>query len=148
MKKAAVATIIGVLVMFLALAMCIPLAVAYLYSSYDEIPAFLQSMGISFVVGLIIFGVGRHFRTDQELRIREAFGVVAIGWTIISLLGALPFWLAGDQGIPVFLDAFFEKRREYFGPRRKTGARKMRGANWGQVSVLRDLRVHPVDVPE
>ncbi|MEE8143103.1 MAG: potassium transporter TrkG [Planctomycetota bacterium] len=101
-------SIIGLLVMFLALTLCIPLLVAYAYGSYDEIPAFYQSIGICFVVGLMAFGVGRFLRTGDELRIREAFGVVAIGWTIISLLGALPFWLAGDRGIPSFLDAFFE----------------------------------------
>lgn len=44
-------------------------------------------------------------------------------------------------GSSVFIEDFFEKRRAFFGPRRKTGARRMRGADWGGVRTLRDLKV-------
>ena len=37
---------------------------------------------------------------------REGFVTVALTWVLISLLGALPFTLAGD--IPFYVDAFFE----------------------------------------
>jgi len=40
-----------------------------------------------------------------------------------------------------FVNRFFEQRRAYFGPRRETGARRMRGADWGDLRSLRDLRV-------
>jgi hypothetical protein len=43
----------------------------------------------------------------------------------------------GSQG---FVDEFFEGQREYFGERRKSGGRKMKGADWGGLRVLRDLR--------
>jgi putative transposase len=49
-------------------------------------------------------------------------------------------------GSEEYVDGFFEERREYFGPRRKTGARKMRGADWGKVTVLRDLQERAVDM--
>jgi putative transposase len=39
-----------------------------------------------------------------------------------------------------FVDEFFEKRRSHFGRRRKTGARKMKRAEWGELRCLRDLR--------
>lgn len=39
-----------------------------------------------------------------------------------------------------FVDAFFEAKREYFGPKRKDGARKLRGGDWGALRSLRDLR--------
>ncbi|MFK5922050.1 MAG: chemotaxis protein CheW, partial [Verrucomicrobiota bacterium] len=42
----------------------------------------------------------------------------------------------GSQG---FVDEFFGGRRECFGERRKDGGRKMRGAQWGELRVLRDL---------
>lgn len=45
-------------------------------------------------------------------------------------------------GTKAFVDAFFEEKREYFGPRRKSGARKMRGGDWGELRTLRDLRKH------
>ena len=44
-------------------------------------------------------------------------------------------------GSKAFVDGFFEGRREHFGPKRRTGARKLRGAEWGELRTLRDLRV-------
>lgn len=40
-----------------------------------------------------------------------------------------------------FVNSVFEANRSRYGPNRKTGARKMRGADWGELRVLRDLRV-------
>lgn len=45
------------------------------------------------------------------------------------------------------VDGFFERRREQFGIRRESGARRMRGADWGGIRTLRDLRVDPLRVP-
>ncbi len=39
-----------------------------------------------------------------------------------------------------YVDDFFESKRECFGARRKDGGRKMRGAQWGNLRVLRDLK--------
>ncbi|MCF6313897.1 MAG: hypothetical protein L3J39_15735 [Verrucomicrobiales bacterium] len=39
-----------------------------------------------------------------------------------------------------FVDEFFEGKRDQFGGKRKDGGRKMRGAQWGELRVLRDLR--------
>ena len=40
-----------------------------------------------------------------------------------------------------FLENFFEGRKEtgLFGPTRQSGARSMRGADWGEVMAMRDL---------
>ena len=43
-----------------------------------------------------------------------------------------------------FVDEFFETRRGDFGKKRSSGARRMKGASWGGLRVLRDLRVTPV----
>jgi len=44
-----------------------------------------------------------------------------------------------------FLEEVFLQRREHFGEKRKTGARKMRGGKWGEMMAMRDLRdVHLV----
>lgn len=53
----------------------------------------------------------------------------------------------GVLGSKTFVDAFFERQREYFGPRRDSGARPLRGAQWGAIRSLRDLRVDPVSLP-
>ncbi|MCF6312964.1 MAG: hypothetical protein L3J39_10985 [Verrucomicrobiales bacterium] len=39
-----------------------------------------------------------------------------------------------------YVDEFFECKRDQFGARRKDGGRKMRGAQWGELRVLRDLK--------
>jgi putative transposase len=43
-------------------------------------------------------------------------------------------------GSRAFVDEIFERHRDRFGPKRETGARKMRGADWGALTSLRDLR--------
>ena len=47
-----------------------------------------------------------------------------------------------------FVDGFFERNREQFGPRRTSGARRLRGAEWGSIRTLRALRVDPVMPPQ
>ena len=48
-------------------------------------------------------------------------------------------------GSSAFLEEFFEQKRAYFGPRRKTGPRRMRGADWGGMRTLRDLKVDVIE---
>ncbi len=43
-------------------------------------------------------------------------------------------------GSAAFVEEVFESNRSRYGPKRKSGARKMRGAEWGDLRVLRDLR--------
>jgi putative transposase len=50
-------------------------------------------------------------------------------------------------GSQAFLEEFFESRRSSFGEARKSGARRMKGARWGGLRVLRDLRMEPVSPP-
>ncbi len=46
-------------------------------------------------------------------------------------------------GSEQFVDRYFTENRHQFGCKRKSGARKMRGANWGELRILRDLRQNP-----
>jgi len=53
-------------------------------------------------------------------------------------------------GTAGFVDAVFSREqrlRHRFGERRKTGARKMRGADWGELRVLRDLQKDVIGRP-
>lgn len=45
-------------------------------------------------------------------------------------------------GGQVYVDDFFENKREHFGKRRKDGGRKMKGVEWGNLRTLRDLRIN------
>ncbi len=40
-----------------------------------------------------------------------------------------------------YVDDFFESKRDQFGVRRQNGGRKLRGGQWGDLRVLRDLKV-------
>ena len=43
-------------------------------------------------------------------------------------------------GSAAFVDRMFERNRERFGQKRTSGSRPMRGARWGDLCVIRDLR--------
>ena len=43
-------------------------------------------------------------------------------------------------GSEAFVDEVFEEQRDRFGVKRECGARRMRGADWGELRVLRDLQ--------
>ncbi len=68
-----------------------------------------RAMGICILV-LALPGAGMffHIRTEKgtNLRLKEGFVVVALGWVFLSICGALPFFLSG--ALPNFMDALFE----------------------------------------
>jgi hypothetical protein len=43
-----------------------------------------------------------------------------------------------------FVEKVFAVNRSLFGAKRETGARAMRGADWGPLKILRDLRKDPI----
>ena len=55
---------------------------------------------------LIGFLMCRRMPEKTSLYARDGLAIVAMAWVLMSLFGALPFWLSGD--IPNFVDCFFE----------------------------------------
>ncbi|MDX1739783.1 MAG: potassium transporter TrkG, partial [Rhodothermales bacterium] len=97
-----VASTLGALVFFLGLALLLPVVVALLYG---------ESAWWSFLVTAVVATGGgaalwRGLRTDEELRVREGFAIVALAWFVLSVIGALPFVLSGV--LDSYTDAFFE----------------------------------------
>ena len=43
-------------------------------------------------------------------------------------------------GSPKYVEGVFDRFRDQFGPRRRSGARRMKGSDWEGLAVLRDLR--------
>jgi len=83
------------------------------------LPSFLLSLyyrdGDSRILGqcallLLIFGASIWFGVRSErnkhLRLKEGFIIVALGWIILSIGGALPFYFS--EYYPTFADALFE----------------------------------------
>ncbi len=72
---------------------------------------YMQGDTMSFLLSIMIlmaFGLGmRRIKTvTNDLYARDGFGIVALGWLLVSMFGALPFLLSG--AIPSVIDALFE----------------------------------------
>lgn len=100
----AIVKISGILIVILACLMLPSLLVSQIYGEADARNAFLASILPMLIVGsIIIFTVKADF---SHLKIRDGFAIVALCWTLSSLLGSFPFIISGY--IPNFFDAFFE----------------------------------------
>ena len=102
MHFARVIHVLGLLLVFLSLAMLLPLPFSYYYGEGDLL-AFVFSAAITAVAGIIAITATR---LDRDLQPREGFAIVTFGWIALSAFGSLPFLLSG--AIPSVTDAFFE----------------------------------------
>lgn len=102
MNLRAILSILGALLLFLSACMLLPAIVSLIYAEDDLIPL-LISAAIPAVLGSVLFFT---FRIDHELRVREGFALVTLGWLLFALIGAIPFIISGY--IPSYGDAFFE----------------------------------------
>lgn len=96
--------IIGVILIFLSIFMILPIIVSLIYGSEDLLPL-LKSTIISLSLGLLFFLFTRK-HSKRDLRHRDAFMIVTLGWVTMALSGALPFIFSGS--ISRFTDAVFE----------------------------------------
>ena len=96
--------IIGILLLFLGLAMIFPILWGLYEKELSFIPL-LKAMGITLCVGLFLYGFCKSPKTEYITQ-REGMAIVALSWTAVGLLGAFPFYL--DDSFVSFTDAFFE----------------------------------------
>ncbi|MFU0825131.1 TrkH family potassium uptake protein [Clostridium sp.] len=94
---------LGRLLICEGLAMIPSFIVALIYNGGNDEGAFLITIAILFIVGLV---VARIEPKRRNIYARDGFAIVAIGWLLASFFGALPFVISG--AIPSFVDAFFE----------------------------------------
>jgi trk system potassium uptake protein TrkH len=74
------------------------------YYGENDFAALLISLGIIIVAASIF--VFPNLKIDKKVEKREAYLIVASGWVVLSLFGALPFYIS--RYIPSYTDAFFE----------------------------------------
>ena len=86
-----------------AFSLILPLICAVIYHEWASSAAILLTAVGADVIGLLL-GQKKPKRTDYYAR--EGFITVALCWIIMSLVGALPFFLTG--AIPSYIDAVFE----------------------------------------
>lgn len=82
--------------------LCVPFS--FYFKEGDLIPL-LKSGGITMLVGYTAFALTRRNRS-KELKKKDGYLIVTLGWLTMSLFGTLPYTLSGS--IPDFTDAFFE----------------------------------------
>ena len=93
---------IGNLVTIEGIFMLLPFLVSVVYHE-DNGRYFIIFSALFIVIGLAI---KNFFRSNEKLYSAEGFVIVALGWIVLSILGAFPFYFSKE--IPSFIDALFE----------------------------------------
>ena len=96
-----ISRVLGLIILIYAGLMILPASIGLFYG--ESIFPFLQTILLALVPGGLLALVPPKTKTMVT---RDGFVIVGLGWIIISIIGALPFWLS--QSIPDFIDALFE----------------------------------------
>jgi trk system potassium uptake protein TrkH len=107
MQFGAVFRTFGVLFLLFSTTLAPPVVVSLIYGD-GELNHFLASFAVAAVIGLVLWLPQR--RKSYSIRTRDGFGIVALMWLCMSLLGSLPFMLGLDLS---FADALFESASGY-----------------------------------
>jgi trk system potassium uptake protein TrkH len=102
MNKSIILHIIGWILTIEALFMALPCIVAIIYQ---------ERSGYSFLITLLaclVIGIPLIIKKPKNhiFFAKEGFISVALGWIVLSIVGALPFYISGE--IPSYVDALFE----------------------------------------
>ena len=86
----------------------------------------------------------RGFTAEEIESVWESGGKLSLG---TALHCRVRYFTDGAVlGSQSFVDCFFASKRAHFGGRRRSGGRKMRHAEWGELRILRDLKVDGLSV--
>lgn len=102
MNMRVVLKLLGTVLLWESILMIPSLIISIVDNSY-EIDAFIISI---IIIGVLGFAMMNIKTNGLQMRSREGYAGVAICWVIMSLLGALPFYISG--AIPAYIDAVFE----------------------------------------
>lgn len=98
-----IAYILGSILRIEGALLAVPTFVAFWYQEEQAAVSFIATITICLMVGTVMVS-----REPENKRIygREGFVVVALSWVVMSVLGALPFYLSGS--IEGYVNCFFE----------------------------------------
>lgn len=109
MNRRLIRYVLGLVCVMEGIFMLLPVVCALLYGEMHIVQIYLLCAGICCAAGaLLLYRIplwGRHM-SASKMHTSEGMIAVALSWIVLSLLGALPFWLSGE--IPSYIDAFFE----------------------------------------
>lgn len=102
MNRRMIVYVLGILLLCEAGLLLFPTAVALIFSE-NVVTSFLFSIAILVICGFIFV---KCKPKDTTIYARDGLIIVSLGWIVLSLFGALPFFLSGE--IPHYIDAVFE----------------------------------------
>lgn len=102
-KLRVILLVLGVLLFVESAFMAMSVGVSAIYGEND-FASLLISIGIILITASLF--VFPNLKIDKKVEKREAYLIVASGWIVLSLFGALPFYIG--RFIPSYTDAFFE----------------------------------------
>lgn len=105
-----------------ALCMILPLITSFIFND-GCVLVFACTIVLCTIIGILL---RMKTPTFKDVYAKEGFIIVALSWIVISIFGALPFWISGH--IPKYYDALFETISGFT----TTGA-----------SVLKDVEIIP-----
>jgi trk system potassium uptake protein TrkH len=96
--------VLGAFTLFIGIALLMPIGIALFYGE-STWPGFLIAGGLAIGLGGLAF---LNFKPSDNasVQIRDAFILVSSTWVILSLFGALPYYIDGT--LVTYTDAFFE----------------------------------------
>jgi trk system potassium uptake protein TrkH len=103
LNKKFIINLMGLVLMFESLFMFVCAGVALIYREGDFTTLLIATF-ITFVTGALSWYPTR--KVPKDLIKREGFIVVSLVWVVMSVFGALPYYISGY--IPSYTDAFFE----------------------------------------
>ncbi len=105
MHFAVVFNIISILMLVISGFMIFPLWIAYFNGEYIYAAAFLYTILIVSIIGIVVYLITKKIKSNQ-FSSKDGFLMVTISWVIASAAGALPFYFSG--AIPSYTEAYFE----------------------------------------
>jgi trk system potassium uptake protein TrkH len=95
-------SLIGTVLKFMAVPLCIPLVIALIYR--ESLLPFVATILVTVLVGSAL----ERLRPDPQLGHREGFLMVGLTWLIVPIIGALPYVIAGQGTLAYPVNALFE----------------------------------------
>ena len=95
-------SLVGTVIKWLSVPLCFPLAIALYFR--EDVFTFLATVAIAVGVGVVL----ERLDPDPDLGAREGFLMVGLTWLAVSIVGALPYVIAGQGTIAGPVDALFE----------------------------------------
>ncbi len=81
-----------------------PAAIAFADRAYSALRGIVITMAIALALGALLWLICRN--ASRSFYAREGFLMTALGWILLSAVGALPFYISRE--IPRYVDALFE----------------------------------------